>query len=141
MLGAELVEHAHDHAAQLVAAVLVGRGGDRVDQQLEPALLVAGVERGERVGELRVVLEPDPRGEALGGVGAGRVGEHRERVVALAPLVQQARERDGGVRAAGLELERAPQRVLVALLHQRVRLGGQQRRRGTCAPAAAAGRR
>ena len=40
-----------------------------------------------------IVLEPDAGGEALGGVGAGRVGQHRQGGVALAPLVQQARER------------------------------------------------
>ena len=42
------------------------------------------------------------------------VGEHLQRLVGLAAAVQQARERDGGVGAAGLELERAAQRRLVA---------------------------
>jgi hypothetical protein len=46
--------------------------------------------------------------------------------VALAPLVEQPRERQRRVGTGGLELERAAQRVLVALLHERVGLRGQQ---------------
>ena len=53
--------------------------------------------------------------------------EQRERLLALAALVQDAGERDGGVGAAGLELERAPQDVLVAGRDERVGLGGHER--------------
>ena len=126
MLDAEVVEHADDGAAEILAAVAVVVGGDRVDQPVEPALGVAGVERGERVGELRVVLEPDAGGEAVGGERAGDVAEQLERLLVVAALVQEPGERDGGVGAAGLELERRAQRLLVAGLDEAVGLGGQQ---------------
>ena len=123
MLGPELVQHADDGAPQVVLAILVVRRGDRRDQGVEPALLLAGVEGGERVGQLGVVLEPDPRSQSFGAVGAGRVLEQRQGRRGLAALVEQAGERDGGVRAVGLELERAAQVVLAARGDEAVGLG------------------
>ena len=91
------------------------------------ALLLAGVQRGERGAQVLVVLEPQPGGQALGRERAGELGEDRQRVVALAALGEDARERDAGVGAARLELERAAQVLLAAGLDERVGLGGQQR--------------
>ena len=127
VLHAELVEHADDRAAQILAPVGVLRGGDRVDQGVEPALLIAVVERGERRAQLLVVLEPQPGGQALGGERAGELGQDRQRVVAVAALGHEARQGDARVGAAGLERERAAEIVLAAGLDQRVGLGGQQR--------------
>ena len=126
MLGAEHVEHADHGAAQVVAAVGVVGGGDRRDQGVEPALLLAGVEGGEGVGQLGVVLEPDASREAVGGVGAGDVVEQLQRGRGLAALVQQLGEGDRRVGAVGLELERAPQVLLAAGGDEPVGLRGQQ---------------
>ena len=129
MLHTELVEHADDGAAQVLAAARVVRRGDRRDQRVEAVLLVAGVERGKGVAEVLVVLQPQAGGEALGGEGAGELGEDGERVLALAALVQDPREGEAGVGAAGLELQRTAQIGLRAGLDERVRLGGQRGRR------------
>ena len=104
VLHAELVEHADDRAAQALAAVGVLLGGDRVEQRVEAALELAGVERGERLAQGGVLLEPDAGGEPVGGERAGDVAEQRERGLALAALVQQTgrarrRRRRGPARA------------------------------------------
>ena len=49
-----------------------------------------------------------------------------ERVLAFAALVQESGQRDGRVGAAGLDLERLPQRRLVAGRDERVGLGGEE---------------
>ena len=86
------------------------------------------VEGLEGLAEVEVVglLEAHARRQAVGGERAADVGEQRQRLVGLAAAVQQARQRDGGVGAAGLELERAAQRRLVALGHERVGLAGDE---------------
>ena len=66
VLDPEVVEHADDGAAEILAAVAVVVG-DRGDQLVEPALDVAVVERRERAAQLRVVR----RG------GCGRRGRRR----------------------------------------------------------------
>ena len=87
---------------------------------------LARVERRERLAELGLALEPDAGREPVGGERAGDVAEQLQRLLGLAALVQDAGERDGGVGAAGLELQRPPQGGLVARLDQRVGLGGEQ---------------
>jgi hypothetical protein len=127
VLDAELVEDPHDDLADLVLRAVGAR--QRADQQLERALRLAGVERGERVGQVRRggALEADPRGEAGAAEVARRAVQQLERLVVLAARVQQARERDERVGAVGLQLDRLAQRGLVAARDERVRLGGQQR--------------
>ena len=67
--------------------------------------------------------EAQARGQAVGGERAGDVGQQLQRLLAVARGGQQARERDRGVGAAGLELQRAAQVGLAALGDQRVGLG------------------
>ena len=119
----------------------VVRRGDRRDQRVEAVLLVAGVERGEGVAQLLVVFQPQAGGEALGGERARELREDRERVLALAALVQDPREREAGVGAAGLELQRAAQVGLAARPRRarRPRRGAASRRSGR--PPRAAARR
>ena len=112
MLHAELVEHADDRAPQLLAPVGVVGRRDRGDQPVEAALLLAGVERGEGGGDLGVVLEPQPGGEALGAERARELGEDRERVLALAAVGEDAGEGEPRVGPPRLELERAAQVLL-----------------------------
>src|SRR5919109_1359234 len=126
VLDSELVEHADDRAAEVLAAAVLGLR-DRGYQRVEPALDVAGVERRERLAQVLIVLEPQPRGEALGRERPGEVAEDRERVVAVAAPGEDPRERDAGVGARGLELERAAQVLLGAGLDERVGLRRQQR--------------
>ena len=101
MLDAELVEDADHGAAQVLAPGRVLRAGDRGDQRVEAALLLAVVERRERRAQLLVVLQPQPGGEALGREAAGELGQDRQRVVALAAVGEDAGERQAGVGAAG----------------------------------------
>jgi hypothetical protein len=122
----EVVEHADDRAAQVVPALAVLLG-DRADQPVEAALGLAGVERRERLGELRLALEADAGGQPVGGERARDVAEQLERLLVLAALVQDPRQCDGGVGAAGLELERVAQRLLVARGDEAVRLAREQR--------------
>jgi hypothetical protein len=69
-----------------------------------------------------VSFRPQARREAVGLEGAAHAAEDREGLVALPAGGQHAGEREGGVGAAGLELERAAQGVLVALGDQPVGL-------------------
>ena len=73
--------------------------------------MVARVERGEGLVEvdLVLVLEPHARLEALRLEVAAHVAQQGKRLVALAAAVQGLGERDGGVGATRLELERAAQ--------------------------------
>ena len=126
VLDAELVEHADDGAPQVLAPGGVLRAGDRRDQGVEAALLLAVVERGEGLAQLGVVLQPQAGGQALGGEVAGELGQDRERVLALAARGEDAGQRHAGIGARGLERERAAQVVLAAGLDERVGLGRQQ---------------
>ena len=141
MLDAEVVEDADDGAAQILAAVAVVVVGDRGDQRVEPALDVAVVKGRERAAERRVVAEADAGGKAVGRERAADVGEEAERLLVVAALVQQPGERERRVGAAGIELDRAPQRLLVAGLDEPVGLATATARRrsaatcgGGCAP-------
>src|SRR5205807_3759439 len=73
------------------------------------------------------LFEADPRGQAFGLEAPRDVREERERLLALAALEQDPRQRERSVRPARLELESAPQRLLLARGHERVRLRGDQR--------------
>ena len=127
MLDPELVEHADDGAAQIVAAVrVVGSAGIAAIRPSSPVSKSPASSAANAAAQRLVVLQAQARGEALGGEGAGHVGEQGERLVAVAAAGQQAGERHGGVGAAGLELERAAQVVLAAGGDERVGLGGHQ---------------
>ena len=75
VLDPELVEHADDGAAQVVAAVRVLRRRDRADQR-RPARARPRRRRARRTRppSSGVALEPQARGEPVGGEGAGDVG-------------------------------------------------------------------
>jgi hypothetical protein len=60
VLDSELVQHAHDRAAEVLAAAVLGVR-DRRDQGVDAALGVAGVERRERFAQVLVLLQPQPR--------------------------------------------------------------------------------
>ena len=129
MLDAELVEHADDRAAQVLAAVrrrsvaAIAAISASSPRCCSPASSAANARA-----QLVVVLEPQPRGEALGGERAGELGEDRERVLALAAVGAGCRASATPASARrGLELERAAQVLLAAGLDERVGLGGQQR--------------
>jgi 3-oxoadipate enol-lactonase len=134
MIDAELVEHADHHAPDLVARPVGAR--QSLNQEIQGSLAVAGVERGERVAEVGSArlpargggpLERDPRGEAVGGEASRNPGEDLQGLVGFSAGQQHPRERDGGVRARRLKRQRVTQRLLVAALHERVRLGREQR--------------
>ena len=115
------------HAAHVVL-VAVGRR-QRVDQQVDGALGVAVVQRGEGLGEVEVagLLEADARGQARRREGAADVGAARASAASGSPRrCSRPASADGGVGAAGLELERAAQRRLVAGGDERVGLGGHE---------------
>ena len=129
---AELVENPDDHTADVVRAP--SADGSASDQQVECALAIAGVERRERLAETAAavpsaaaLLEPDPGGEAVGGEARRGPGRASQRAVGVAAGVEDLGERNSGVGAGGLELERPAQRVLVAPADQAVGLGRQQR--------------
>ena len=142
VLGAELVEHADDHAAQVVAALLVVGGGDRLDQQ-----------RRARAPARRRRAPRTPRpAQGRPPAGCARRGPRRRRsrsrwraarrLVALAALVQQAararaRRRRGWARARarGAATSSSPSG------DERVGLGGHQPVEELARPARAAGRR
>jgi hypothetical protein len=64
VLDPELVQHADDRAAQVVAALGVLGRGDRADQAVQALLEGAVVDGRERALELRVGLEPQAGGQA-----------------------------------------------------------------------------
>ena len=120
VVDAELVEHG-DHDAAEVVLVAVG-ARDRVDEQVERALGVAGVERreGRRRGRRRPrLLEADAGGEAVGVEAPGDVRRAGlERLVALAARgaagsAERRRRRRRGrarARARGAATPRRPRR-------------------------------
>src|SRR3954451_10858288 len=121
MLDAELVEDADDDTADVVLAA-VGFG-QRVEEQVQAALGIALVERLEGLLKRRfLAFQADARRETFGGERAGDLVEDLQRRVFLAAAVQHAAERHGCIRAAGLELERLSQRLLVAGLDEPVSL-------------------
>src|SRR5918997_1483246 len=127
VLDPELVEHADDRPPEVVAAVGVALPRDRGGQPVQAALEIAPVPRRGRGSQVLVVFQAQSRGQPLGGERAGHAGQHRQRLVALAAAGQHARERDGRVGTAGLELQRAAEVLLGPGLDQRVGLGRQQR--------------
>ncbi len=141
VLDAELVQHADHGAAQVVAPVGVALGGDRGDQPVEAGLEVPAVERRERVAERLVVLEAQARGEAVGGEGAGHVGQHAP-APRRGPRARRAAWRAGRRRRRGPA--RAPARGAGWPRRRPPRAPRPRRargRRGTAPPARAAGRR
>src|SRR5215211_7796921 len=108
----ELVEDADHDAAQVVRGA-VG-GWERGEQCVEGRLAVAAVKRDEGLAQVGLarLLEPDARGQALGGEVARGGAEDLERLV---------------VGAGRLELDGAAQRRLVAGLHEPFGLGGHER--------------
>ena len=131
---AQLVEHADDHASHVVARPVRAREG--LEEKIDASLLVAGIQGCERLAEighrrLRAVahrrLEADPRRQAVGGEAAWDARENGQRLVRLAAVPQDPRQRHRGVGASGLELVRAPERLFVPALDQCVGHGRQQR--------------
>ena len=118
-----LVEHAHDDLAQFVLALLITRG-DGLDQQVQALLGVTRIQGVEGRLELRIVGQPQLRGQTLGGEGPRDVIQGLQRALAVAGGGAQARVGHGGVEAAGLELQRAAKIRFAALGHQRFGLGG-----------------
>jgi len=104
----ERVEHADHHSADVVArAVSLGQ---RLDQQVESASVIAGVEGGERVGEVWVAraLELDARRETLAGEAAWNSLEQLESRFVFLTFVQDLRQRNDGVGPGRFELYGAP---------------------------------
>src|SRR4051812_28975366 len=128
MLDAEIVEHRDDDLADVVLAAVAVR--QRLEQQIDPALDVPGVQRGERIGQVRFagLLEAQARLETVGLEVADHRLEHALGLVALAALHQQPCQRHGRLGAAGLELDRAAQRRFVAGGGEALRLARDQRR-------------
>src|SRR6516165_8307648 len=116
MLDAELVQDPNDHATDVVAGT-VGRR-QRVQEQIQRPLLVACIKCRERLAQVRLparcglLLELDPRAEAVGGEAAWDSCEQFERVVTLTTLVEDSRERDHGLAARRLKLDGPAQRLL-----------------------------
>ena len=127
MIDAELIKHADDHAANVVARAIGGLQGG--EHEVERAFWVAIVERGECLAQVRAPgsLERDPRRQPVGGETAWDPCEQRQRIVVLAACVEDPRQRQRRVGPIGLEFECAPQRVLVTRLDQRIDLGGDER--------------
>jgi hypothetical protein len=89
MLDPELVEDPDDHAADIVASA-VG-GGNRIEQKIKRALMIAGVQCRKRLAEVRDLiprglryrlLEPDTRGQPLSSE-APRSEEHTSELQSL----------------------------------------------------------
>jgi hypothetical protein len=121
----ELVENPDHNPPDLLVGAI--RRGKRIEQPVEALRDVArvdGIERRLQVnaGALGVSLKPDPRRKAVGGKAARHVRDDRERLVGVALLEQYPGQRDRGVTAGGLELERAAERLFVAAFDQRVGL-------------------
>jgi len=134
MLYAELVEHADHDTAYVVAGSV--RVRDRVEEQIEGTLVLARVERGECItqigdgrlcGNRRGSLEADARSQTVRREAAGHAGQHRERLVGLAPALQDPSQGHRRIGAGRLEFVGPTQRLLVAARNQVVRLGGDQR--------------
>ena len=93
--------------------------------------MVAGVERGERgwTSSARVATARSSirAAQAVGGEAAGDLPQQRQRLVGLAALMEDPRQRHGGVGTGGLQLNRPAQRFLVATGDELVGLGWQQR--------------
>jgi pimeloyl-ACP methyl ester carboxylesterase len=87
-------------------------------------LLIALIQCGEGVAQIEVLglLQRDAGGQCLGGEVAREALEQLERLIRPPARVQELRQRNGRIRPARLEFERAPERFLVAFLHQRVGL-------------------
>ena len=84
MLDAELVEDRHDGLADVVLGAVGVR--ERLDEQVDRPLAVAGVERVPRLGQVRLsaLLEADARRQALGLEVAVDVLDELQRLVVLA---------------------------------------------------------
>ena len=128
MLDPELVEDPDDDAADVVPRA-VGRR-QRAEQQIERALVVALVQRGE--GLLEVRRAASRRASAIRAARPSAAKLPGTRAAAPAPR-RRLRERAGSGPAARprrrgrLELDRPAQRLLVAASDELVGLGGQQR--------------
>jgi len=120
---AELVEDSDDHAPDVLSRPVSRR--QAANQQLERALGLARVERCERLSDLGngvVLLELDSRGEAIAGEARRHLAQEPERAVCVTSRVQHPGQGQDGIGAAGLELDRPAQRLLVSALDQRVGL-------------------
>jgi len=125
VLGTEPGELADQHGADRLA--LDFAAAKRREQQFERTLGLPGVDRRKRFGELSAGLQRDTRAQPVG-LEANRYSvEKRQGFVELAAGDQQSCERHRSVRPGRGELERLPQRGLIAHGDQRIRLGGNER--------------
>src|SRR5881628_4157035 len=119
----KLVENADDHAANVVA--VASRRSHGGDEQVERAGPVSAVERDEGRVELlggAVLLETNSRGESVGGEASMHAAQDVERLAGLRSAVQDLRQRQRRVGAIGLELQSLPERSLVAVGCEHLRL-------------------
>ena len=129
VLDAELVEDADDGAPEVLAPVASsGVRRSRRSARRGRARCSPRVERGERARPAR--RRSSRRSRAARPSAAKSPGSSSSSASASSRsprAAQDARQRDGGVRAAWLELQRAPQVVLAARGDQRVGLGRDER--------------
>ena len=126
MIQTELVEHAYDYSADLVAAT-VG-SSNRLDKNVQRLFLITGIERRESPAKIRrrSPLEPDTGSQSVRREASVNVAEDLESLFHLPAAVEDPSERDRSIGAVRLELHGPAERLLIALLNQQFRLGREQ---------------
>ena len=130
VIDAELVQDADNDATDVVTSTI--GIGQRADQQVQGPRVIARVQRREGVGQVGLLgggltaHQSDPGDQALGGKAARDIAQERQRAVDVAAPEQQPSERNRGIGARGLQLDRPPQRRLIALRDETVALGREE---------------